>query len=58
LQNEGDFRKKLQINNEINKKNEDLIKQTNKNWRLSDVFRGAKGADALLQCKVRLHELK
>ncbi|CAG8472137.1 18335_t:CDS:2, partial [Acaulospora morrowiae] len=48
----------LQINDEIKKNNINLIDETNMSWQLSDIFRGALGADTLLQRKVRLHNLK
>ncbi|CAG8510643.1 12022_t:CDS:1 [Acaulospora colombiana] len=57
LQHESDARTRLQINYQIEILEKDLDIEFNKNWRLSDVFRGAKCVDALLQRKVRLHKL-
>ncbi|GES90818.1 hypothetical protein GLOIN_2v1805244 [Rhizophagus clarus] len=42
----------------INSQNQELDRQKRHNWQLSDIFRGALGADTLLQRKVRLHSFK
>ncbi|RIB18477.1 hypothetical protein C2G38_2036856 [Gigaspora rosea] len=51
-------RKLLQINDEIKIQKEKLTVQKKKNWQLSDIFRGAKGAKMLLQRSVRLRKLE
>lgn len=58
LQKEVDDNTKLQIEDEIKMQNINLTNEMNMNWQLSDIFRGAKGADTLLQHRVRLHKLK
>src|SRR3954451_5520941 len=56
--NQTDSYEKSKINAEMKRVTNDLAIQTDKNWQLSDIFRGAKGADTLLQRKVRLRRLK
>ncbi|CAG8751437.1 6560_t:CDS:2, partial [Acaulospora colombiana] len=51
LQHESDSNTRLQINDQIEILEKDLEDELKKNWRLSDVFRGAKCVDALLQRK-------
>ncbi|CAB4440400.1 unnamed protein product [Rhizophagus irregularis] len=46
------------INRKIDLKKQELNNQINNNWQLSDIFRGVKGADTLLQCRVQLRQLK
>ncbi|CAG8536916.1 11796_t:CDS:2, partial [Racocetra fulgida] len=58
LQQEVEAKKRTQIDQKIKIQNEKLTDQMNMNWRLSDVFRGAKGDDTLLQRRVRLYKLK
>ncbi|CAG8661461.1 7898_t:CDS:2, partial [Ambispora gerdemannii] len=58
LQQEVEANKRLQINDEIKIREENLISQINMNWRLSDIFRDAIGVDTLLQRRVRLRRLK
>ncbi|RGB40528.1 hypothetical protein C1646_687708, partial [Rhizophagus diaphanus] len=56
--NQTDSYEKSKINAEIKRITNDLAIQTNKNWQLSDIFPGAKGASTLLQRKVQLRKLK
>ncbi|CAG8567503.1 3221_t:CDS:2 [Diversispora eburnea] len=57
LQQEVEANKRLQIGDEIKIQRENLTCQLSMNWRLSDIFRGAKGVDALLQRRVQLRKL-
>ncbi|CAG8739623.1 9465_t:CDS:2, partial [Funneliformis caledonium] len=56
--NQTDSYEKSKINAEMKRVTNDFAIQTDKNWQLSDIFRNAKGADTLLQRKVRLRRLK
>ena len=58
LKKEADSNTILQITDEIKKHNRNLTSEMSMNWQLSDIFRGALGADTLLQRGVRLHKLK
>ncbi|CAG8502250.1 6908_t:CDS:2, partial [Acaulospora morrowiae] len=58
LEEKTDSKTKLQITKEIGEFNEYLANERSISWQLSDIFRGALGADTLLQRKVRLHNLK
>jgi hypothetical protein len=58
LKKEVDNNTRLQIEDEIKIQNINLTNEMNMNWQLSDIFRGAKGTDTLLQRRVRLHKLK
>ncbi|CAG8792910.1 45284_t:CDS:2 [Gigaspora margarita] len=58
LQQETEIIKRLQIDDEIKIKEEKLTVQMNMNWKLSDIFHGAKGAEMLLQRSVRLRKLE
>ncbi|RHZ54564.1 hypothetical protein Glove_426g36 [Diversispora epigaea] len=57
LQQEVEANKRLQIDDEIKIQRENLTCQLSMNWRLFDIFRGAKGVDALLQRRVQLRKL-
>ncbi|GET52487.1 hypothetical protein GLOIN_2v1805244 [Rhizophagus irregularis DAOM 181602=DAOM 197198] len=46
------------INRKIDLKKQELNNQINNYWQLSDIFRGVKGADTLLQRRVQLRQLK
>ncbi|CAG8597138.1 4343_t:CDS:2 [Ambispora gerdemannii] len=59
LEEQEDNYEKIIIEDEISLQNQELDRQKKKNnWQLSDAFRGALGADTLLQRKVRLHRLR
>ncbi|CAG8639550.1 5838_t:CDS:2, partial [Funneliformis caledonium] len=58
LEKQEDNNEKIIIENQIDSQNQELDRQKRHNWQLSDIFRGALGADTLLQRKVRLHNLK
>ncbi|GES74835.1 hypothetical protein GLOIN_2v1805244 [Rhizophagus clarus] len=58
LEKQEDNNEKIIIENRIDSQNQELDRQKKHNWQLSDIFRGALGADTLLQRKVRLHSLK
>ncbi|GES82061.1 hypothetical protein GLOIN_2v1805244 [Rhizophagus clarus] len=58
LEKQEDNNEKIIIENQIDSQNQELDRQKRHNWQLSDIFRGALGADTLLQRKVRLHSLK
>jgi hypothetical protein len=47
---------RIQYLKEINNSN-GLVIEEQKNWCLSDIFRGAKGNPNLLKCQVKLHQL-
>ncbi|CAG8732837.1 4748_t:CDS:1, partial [Acaulospora colombiana] len=58
LKEETDSNREFQITNEIEMHKRYLTKEMSMSWQLSDIFRGALGADTLLQRKVRLHNPK
>ncbi|CAG8635862.1 10024_t:CDS:2 [Funneliformis caledonium] len=58
LEEQKDYDEKIKISRKIDSLKEELDHQERNNWKLSDIFRGALGADTLLQRKVRLHSLK
>ena len=58
MEKQEDNNKQVMIENQISSQNQELDRQKRHNWQLSDIFRGALGADTLLQRKVRLHNLK
>jgi hypothetical protein len=58
LEKQEDNNEKIIIEKRIDLQNQELDRQKRHNWQLSDIFRGALGADTLLQRKVRLHSLK
>ncbi|CAG8724885.1 13539_t:CDS:2, partial [Funneliformis caledonium] len=58
LEKQEDDNEQIIIEKQIDSKNQELDRQKRHNWQLSDIFRGALGANTLLQRKVQLHNLK
>ncbi|GET03046.1 hypothetical protein GLOIN_2v1805244 [Rhizophagus clarus] len=58
LEEQKDYDEILNTKREIEVQKKELAHQESSNWKLSDIFRGALGADTLLQCQIRLHKLR
>ncbi|GES98232.1 hypothetical protein GLOIN_2v1805244 [Rhizophagus clarus] len=58
LEKQEDYDEILNTKREIEVQKKELAHQESSNWKLSDIFRGALGADTLLQRQVRLHKLR
>ncbi|GES82614.1 hypothetical protein GLOIN_2v1805244 [Rhizophagus clarus] len=58
LEEQNDYDEILNTKLEIEVQKKELAHQENSNWKLSDIFRGALGAETLLQRQVRLHKLR
>ncbi len=58
LKRQEDDDKISKIGHEIKLREQELTSHRNNKWQLSDIFRGALGADTLLQRKVKLRHLK
>ncbi|GES77802.1 hypothetical protein GLOIN_2v1805244 [Rhizophagus clarus] len=58
LEEQKDYDEILNTKREIEVQKKELAHQESSNWKLSDIFRGALGADTLLQRQVRLHKLR